>query len=149
MKKILFLCTGNYYRSRYAAFLFDHHAVNKGLNWQANSRGIAIELGADNVGPLSIHTVQGLNQLGIYPVENALRYPKQLHEDDLKTADLIIALYEAEHRPMLEQRFPAWVDSVTYWQAPDLQHRKLSVEATLSYIEQELLSLLERLTFSN
>jgi protein-tyrosine-phosphatase len=35
MKTLLFLCTGNYYRSRYAEELFNHHAARGGLLWQA------------------------------------------------------------------------------------------------------------------
>jgi hypothetical protein len=38
---ILFLCTGNYYRSRYAEELFNHLAKVKGHSWRAFSRGAA------------------------------------------------------------------------------------------------------------
>ena len=41
MKTLLFLCTGNYYRSRYAEELFNHRAAPAGLNWRAQSRGLA------------------------------------------------------------------------------------------------------------
>ena len=49
MKKILFLCTGNYYRSRYAEEIFNHMARNKGLPWRAFSRGAAERLASENV----------------------------------------------------------------------------------------------------
>ncbi|MFX7063749.1 hypothetical protein ABTH87_19020, partial [Acinetobacter baumannii] len=51
MKKILFLCTGNYYRSRYAEEIFNHAARRKGLRWRAFSRGAAERGSPDNVGP--------------------------------------------------------------------------------------------------
>ena len=38
-KTVLFLCTGNYYRSRFAEALFDSVAVRMGLPWRASSRG--------------------------------------------------------------------------------------------------------------
>jgi protein-tyrosine phosphatase len=43
VKTILFLCTGNYYRSRFAEELFNHHAERAGLYWVAQSRGLALE----------------------------------------------------------------------------------------------------------
>ncbi len=53
MKKILFLCTGNYYRSRFAEKLFNNLATQKNLDWEADSRGLAIERGVNNVGAMS------------------------------------------------------------------------------------------------
>ena len=50
-KRVLFLCTGNYYRSRFAEILFNQLAPTRGLNWRADSRGLArlweLERGAD------------------------------------------------------------------------------------------------------
>ena len=39
--KVLFLCTGNYYRSRFAEMLFNALASRKDLDWTADSRGLA------------------------------------------------------------------------------------------------------------
>ena len=50
---LLFVCTGNYYRSRFAEHLFNALAAQAGLPWRAESRGLAIEFGAHNVGPMS------------------------------------------------------------------------------------------------
>ena len=44
-KRLLFLCTGNYYRSRFAEILFNSVAGKMGLSWKASSRGLAIERG--------------------------------------------------------------------------------------------------------
>jgi protein-tyrosine phosphatase len=43
VKTILFLCSGNYYRSRFAEEQFNHHAELAGLDWVAQSRGLALE----------------------------------------------------------------------------------------------------------
>ena len=40
-RRLLFLCTGNYYRSRFAELLFNALAREAGLSWIASSRGIA------------------------------------------------------------------------------------------------------------
>ena len=42
MNLLLFICTGNYYRSRFAEAVFNHHAKQRGLPWRAFSRGLAI-----------------------------------------------------------------------------------------------------------
>lgn len=41
--KVLFLCTGNYYRSRFAEYLFNREAKQHGLNWHADSCGLALK----------------------------------------------------------------------------------------------------------
>ena len=53
-RTILFLCTGNYYRSRLAEVLFNSVAGKMGLPWQASSRGLALERGVNNVGPMAV-----------------------------------------------------------------------------------------------
>ena len=52
-KTVLFLCTGNYYRSRFAEILFNSVAGKMGLQWRASSRGLALERGINNVGPMA------------------------------------------------------------------------------------------------
>jgi protein-tyrosine-phosphatase len=43
VKTVLFLCTGNYYRSRFAEELFNYEAERASLPWIAQSRGLALE----------------------------------------------------------------------------------------------------------
>ena len=116
--RLLFLCTGNYYRSRFAEILFNALAQEAELNWIADSRGIATERLKKNLGPILPHAVMGLETRGIVP--KVVRFPEQLREDDLRSADRIIALNEPEHRRLLEERFPWWADRVEYWQIKDV-----------------------------
>ena len=118
MYKLLFLCTGNYYRSRFAELLFNALVPVHNLSWQAFSRGVALEMGAGNVGPMSPLAIHTLQAIGITS-DDFTRYPMQVQEDDMQGADLIIALQEAEHRPYLCTRYPAWVDQVEYWHVRD------------------------------
>lgn len=141
--KLLFLCTGNYYRSRFAEILFNTIASEIGLDWTADSRGVATEEGINNVGPISVDTRKGLAARGIEIGENN-RFPIQLQEHDLVEADLIIALKEAEHRLYLEERFPGWADKVVYWHVHDLG--LAPAEKALPEIEQEVRILIERLS---
>lgn len=119
MKRILFLCTGNYYRSRYAEELFNHLARREGLDWGAGSRALAIEHGASNVGPMAKSSLEALSVDGV-TADGASRFPLGCTVEDLSMSDLIIAVKEAEHRKLLADRFPGWEDRVAYWDVHDL-----------------------------
>ena len=114
---VLFLCTGNYYRSRFAEIYFNWLAERGRLTWRADSRGLALDPG--NFGPLSLHTRLELERLKI-PVPHPLRDPLDAAVRDFKAARLIIALKEAEHRRLMEARFPEWAERVEYWHVHDL-----------------------------
>lgn len=117
MHTLLFLCTGNYYRSRFAEILFNAVVVEHGVPWQAFSRGLALE--PRNVGPMSPYAIHALNTLGIESTA-VQRWPIAVQENDFQAAQRIIALQEVEHRPYLRNRYPAWEDRVEYWHVRDL-----------------------------
>lgn len=141
-QRLLFLCTGNYYRSRFAEMLFNTLAAEADLDWTATSRGIAADFGVQNVGPMSVHAVEGLMVRGIF-VDEQVRFPIQLEEQDLEEADLVVALKEAEHRPLLRLRFPQWPDRVEYWHVDDLD--LASPGGALGKIEMGVRDLIQRL----
>ena len=138
---VLFICTGNYYRSRFAEALFNHHAEHNGLRWRAISRGLAIDRVVERDG-LSRFTVDALAKRGIERRHTSLE-KTALTSQDLADADLIIALCEVEHRPMIEEMHPVWVDQLIYWNVPDLPH--CSPDEALSEIECQTLLLLNLL----
>src|SRR5215471_11863397 len=111
-KTVLFLCTGNYYRSRFAEALFNSVAGKMGLPWKATSRGLALERGVNNVGPMAASAVKALEALGVRASEAVSRFPAQVTSDDLEGADRVVALKHAEHLPLLQERFPAWAEKV-------------------------------------
>ena len=113
---VLFICTGNYYRSRFAEALFNHRASAQRLPWRAFSRGLAIHL-VD--GDLSPHTELALYERAIDRSMTG-QTRTSLTEKDLKRADRIIALKEVEHRPLMQRLFPEWADKVEYWGVHDL-----------------------------
>jgi len=118
MKKILFLCTGNYYRSRFAEHLFNELAQIHQLPWYADSRALALQLGVNNIGNISPYTLTRLQQLGI--ALSCEREPQQVVAMDLENSDKIIALDEEEHRPFVTHLFPEWTDKIDYWMVHDL-----------------------------
>jgi len=143
MHKILFICTGNYYRSRYAEYYFNALAAKQNLDWKAISRGLAVEeLGGGNIGPITPRAILRLKEKEI-TIENKIRYPIQLDQADLQAADLVIALNEPEHRALMQQRFPAWEDRITYWQVPDLD--QVGSEIAFPKIEEFVTEQLQHL----
>jgi protein-tyrosine phosphatase len=137
-KTVLFLCTGNYYRSRFAEVLFNSVAGKMGLPWRAASRGIALERGVNNVGPMAVAAVTALEALGVRSDNAVKRLPAQVTNDDLESAERIVALKHVEHLPLLRERFPAWAEKVEFWHVDDAPE-------VLGLIEQEVMGLVARL----
>ncbi len=118
--QLLFLCTGNYYRSRFCEEYFNHQARCLGLPWRADSRGLAPDVSVfRNPGPISPATLQGLADLGVI-LGGSMRYPLPVQAADFAGADRVIALSRHEHEPMVEQFFPAYGSLVEYWEVGDL-----------------------------
>ena len=62
---VLFLCTGNYFRSRFAEVLFNSVPGTMGLPWRVSSRGLALVRGVNNVGPKAGAAVIALESRGL------------------------------------------------------------------------------------
>ncbi|MBW3600897.1 MAG: low molecular weight phosphatase family protein [Planctomycetes bacterium] len=140
MKTVLFLCTGNYYRSRYAEALFNHRAADAGLPWRAVSRGFRLH--PYNVGPISTFTLRRLEAQGVTLAE-VTRFPVVVSEEDLAGASLVVAVKENEHRPLLEARFPAWSGRVEYWTIDDVHDTEPDV--ALAQVDRAVIDLQRRL----
>lgn len=137
-KTVLFLCTGNYYRSRFAETLFNSIARGSALPWRASSRGLAVERGGGNVGPMARSAIATLEGMGLAGVPDLTRFPAQVTADELAGAHLIVALKQAEHFPLLQERFPAWAEKVEFWHIED-------APGVLGLIEGEVVALTARL----
>lgn len=136
---ILFICSGNYYRSRYAEIIFNTWAKDKELNWEAFSRGL--KPSSQNSGAISIHTLEALEKLNI--IHENPRMPLKLTQNDLEIATRIIALKEAEHRPMLEKQFPDFIHLVEFWEVHDTD--KAQPSEALPEIEVKVKKILKYL----
>lgn len=141
MRHILFICTGNYYRSRFAEALFNHRAWGLGIPWRAFSRGLATHM-VQGLGDLSVYTRFALTARGI-----ALRHtapnPRPLTLEDLEMAERSIALKEDEHRSMMRDQFPEWENRIEYWAVHDLDFS--TPEEALPQIEKQVLQVLDSL----
>jgi protein-tyrosine phosphatase len=141
-QRVLFLCTGNYYRSRYAEEVFNHRAGIEGLAWRAFSRGAAERGSAGNVGPISPYALDALAARGI-TAEGATRDPLPCTIADFDDAQLVIAVKETEHRPLIERRFPDVAHRVTYWHVDDIEfaHPSLALAMIDDQVRELILAL--------
>ena len=116
--RLLFLCTGNYYRSRFAEIYFNHLARKRGLNWRAYSRGLK-HAWSGNPGPMAPSAAIRLLGKGIFSWR-FLRFPIRAVENDFDQADQVVALKESEHRIFMIDHFDRWADTIQYWEIHDV-----------------------------
>lgn len=140
---VLFICTGNYYRSRFAEYLFNYLVPRSqpAIPWRAFSRGLAIEQVSPGAGNLSPFTLQALSGKGIKAA--AYRPPIALGEKDLALAKRVIALKHAEHFPLMGKKFPHWQERIEYWHVHDIDFAH--PDQALPEIESLVTALLEAL----
>ena len=130
-KRVLFVCSGNYYRSRLAEILFNHEAPLTGLDWEAESRGL-LESSGDLKG-MSEHTKTYLRLMELGDLAASPRDPLSMTVEDLTEADLVIALCRTEHKPMMEKKFLALAKAlhksgkIRYWNIYDIPGRPHSI----------------------
>ena len=134
--RFLFICTGNFYRSRFAEAVFNHHAKLDQIPWTAFSRGLAIHL-AD--GTLSSFTSEALHARKI-DLHHTGPDRVQLSESDLEQSDRRIALDNREHFPMMQTQFPRWAEKIEYWDVADMPY--CSPTEALPEIERKVLQLI-------
>jgi len=146
MPKVLFLCTANYYRSRFAELLFNALAPEFAPHWTAFSRALAIEENWCNTGPISIHTRQACRERAI-PLQEPIRKPMGVTDADFSAAARVIAVKEAEHRRYVIERHPKWLDTVEFWHVHDLDASGPADACLL--IERNVRALLDEIASDN
>jgi protein-tyrosine phosphatase len=102
IKQVIFICTGNFYRSRLSEELFNYYVQQTDLPWEATSRGLVEAGGLRGISPFAF---EYLDNKGLSPHVDPTRNPQQLKVADLEEANLLVALNRDEHEPMLRERF--------------------------------------------
>jgi len=111
-----------------------------------------VDLGINNVGPIARSTAQALEKRGISVNPLLARMPLQLEIADLESANHIVPLKEAEHFPLMQERFPSWLGTsdpcrIEYWHVHDID--RIAPEQALPLIAEQLQGLMKRLSRKN
>ncbi len=138
--RVLFLCSGNFYRSRFAEQFFNLLASRRQMAWQAESRGF--RLSPNNLGAISPHAIAGLQLRGL-DCAQPQRMPAVVESGDFAAFELVIAVKEAEHRAKMLARFPAWADRIQYWHIDDVDCAE--PHQALPELEKQVRDLIDRL----
>jgi protein-tyrosine phosphatase len=146
MPRVLFLCTANYYRSRFAEILFNALAPGLAPGWSAFSRALAIEENWCNKGPISMHTRNACRERAI-AIPEPIRAPQGVTNADFAAAARAIAVKEAEHRQYVVERHPNWLKSVEFWHVHDLDAS--GPKETCDLIERNVRALLAELKLNS
>jgi len=138
--QLLFICTGNYYRSRFAEEYFNLLSKKNNLNWVAISRGLDIS-NPDNKGIISPYVIKEMFKL---KKDNCnVKYPCMICDQDFSKSRIIIALNEYEHRNVIEKEYPIFSRNVEYWDVKDLY--EASSDTALNMIKRNVDELIIKL----
>lgn len=137
--RVLFICTGNYYRSRFSEAWFNHLALKHDSTWRAFSRGVDIDLAPPGLSAFTRRYLR-LKKVSLQ-LTTADRNP--LTVDDLVQAKHRIALKEQEHRAYLRRDFPEWENRVEYLDFHDLDVS--SAKEMLPALEKHITALFKKL----
>lgn len=138
-KQVLFVCTGNYYRSRFAEALFNQKARQSHVPWKAISRGLALVPTQRGISTIALRE---LKQRGV-PDDLCGGVPKPLTQEDLDQSDYIVLMDESEHRVMFEKQFPKFEEGrLHFWHILDGRvNAEQSCQAMSSNIAELLATL--------
>jgi protein-tyrosine phosphatase len=144
MHPLLFLCTGNYYRSRLAEEIFNFHTTRDNIAACAVSRGLGNQWpNPNNPGPISKKAKQFLLALGI-KTSSPDRMPLPCLEEDLNQASQVICLSKREHKAMFKAKFPHYpIENITFWEIGDVGVQ--GVQEAMTQIYEQTRSLMTSL----
>ena len=130
MKKILFVCTANIFRSRFAEEVFNSLAIDSGVSLNAFSAGL-------KVGQFTTRKIYypALKQLERYNIKPLREDEISTHIDDLNLDEYerIICMDEPEHRPMVDENSNLKGRNVEYWNIVDIPDEDSRVSLPICY----------------
>jgi len=134
-KHVLFVCTGNFYRSRFAEALFTKKSQDAHLDWRAISRGLKLVSSQHGISPIA---KSELLKRGV-PQQLCQGNPTPLTREDLDKSEYVVVMDETEERPLLEKLFPTCDNrKIHYWHIGDTGKMEASTacEAMTHQIEE-------------
>ena len=134
---VLILCTDSYLAGRCSEALCNAVVGRMGLAWTASTRMLARDevRKKAKISPVAANIFDAMK---LRITEDFTVVPKDVTSEDFEKADRVVAVNQATHLPLLQERFPAWADKVEFWEVAD------SPEA-LKQIEHEVMDFTARL----
>ncbi len=131
-KTVLFICTANFFRSRYAEAYFNCMADWNKSPHKAISGGVSID---PLIGPMSSYTMYRMVERGI-DAKCSSPQSKRVYSGDIDAADIAICVYEKEHKPMMELLYESVENQIVYWSIPDIN--EISPNQSLDLVEKNV-----------
>tara|TARA_B100001250_G_scaffold65491_1_gene51943 strand:- start:257 stop:688 length:432 start_codon:yes stop_codon:yes gene_type:complete len=130
MKKILFVCTANIFRSRFAEEVFNSLAREEDSSLSAFSAGL-------KVGEFTTRKIYypALEQLERFNIEPLRENEVSTHIDDLDLDeyDRIICMDKPEHKPMVDDNPNLKGRDIEYWNIVDIPDQDSRVSLPICY----------------
>lgn len=150
MLNVLFLCTGNYFRSRFAEQWFNYCSQKNDLQHKliASSAGLNVYDGNGNIGAMAKEAIAALNARGLIVNIDTLASPHQVSLAELESADVVIAVDAKAHRPMVRSSFPEWESKIIFWDVKDLGEDALQqdpIEQLQANVENLICELMQKI----
>jgi protein-tyrosine phosphatase len=145
---VLFVCRGNYFRSRFAEILFNHLVRTQGIAATAVSRGL--NFSGNNAGPISTYVPVALKTRNIPHINNN-RKPMKLCETDLQVAHVVVLTHADQQLPQIREQYPHHLSRLIHWDVPDVTFTREDVAdaaanlGQLSLYEAEALEVLGKI----
>lgn len=121
LKKLYFVCMGNYYRSRLAEELALHYAAQAGIEIAVDSGGLSKIPNPNHPGTIAKATLNYLLQNNVTPV-NIGRFPKNCIAEEVYSADIVVFTDIDEQQDLFKSQFPNFQGQLIGWNARDLQY---------------------------
>jgi protein-tyrosine phosphatase len=120
--KILFVCTGNYYRSKFCENLWEHLLEKFDKEGEVSSSGLKPELALlwkDAFGNVSPFTVKALKVMNVKLCNDSSLH--MLNQEEIYDSDKIIFINKKEHLPLLsESGLTVPVEKIVCWENEDV-----------------------------
>ena len=140
MNNILFVCTGNIFRSRFAEEVFNHLCKINGVDATAFSAGL--QVGRYKQRKICRPAMNELERLKIEPLRSN-EDSVHINDIDVSIYDQIICMDEEEHKPMVRSNEHLSGFTFQYWNIVDMP--KVSSDISLPKCYKKVESLIDQL----
>ena len=130
MHNILFVCTANIFRSRFAEEVFNFLAAEERIPAKAFSAGLKV--GAYHVRKIHRPAVEQLDKFNIKP-KRPNELSVHIDEEELTKYDQLICMDEAEHKPMVLSNSKLKEFNFEYWDIIDEPKVQSDVSLPICY----------------